>query len=215
MIRLAAYFNSLTAKQKKVYQAIETYIKLKGIPPTVREIGEMVGEKTPGAVQGILNRLEQKEVITRQLGAARSIQLVSEDNQMYAKPVYVPELKKISKRNIDDLTNIYNVNKYQPFPADLLSEGAGHIIIRCPDDSLADSGIKQEDTLFINTTSEIKPGDIVAVLYNTNTLIRYYHPNEGNDTVTLKADLDLIDKEVFTQDEIRIIGRLEGKYNKY
>lgn len=212
---MAAYFNSLTAKQKKVYQAIETYIKLKGIPPTVREIGEMVGEKTPGAVQGILNRLEQKEVITRQLGAARSIQLVSEDNQMYAKPAYVPELKKISKRNVDDLTNIYNVNKYQPIPSDFLSEGDGHIIIRCPDDSLADSGIKQNDTLFINTTSEIKAGDIVAVLYNTNTLVRYYHPHEGHDTVTLKADLDLIDKEVFTQDEIRIIGRLEGKYCKY
>ena len=76
-------FSSLTAKQKKVYSAIETYIKLKGIPPTVREIGEMVGEKTPGAVQGILNRLEQKGVIKRQLGAARSIQLVSEELRLH------------------------------------------------------------------------------------------------------------------------------------
>ncbi len=212
---MSATISSLTSKQKKVYQAIETYIKLKGIPPTVREIGEMVGEKTPGAVQGILNRLEQKQVIKRQLGAARSIQLVSADNQLYATPVYVPEIKKISKRNIDDLTNIYNVNKYQPVPADLVSGGDSHLIYRCPDDSLADSGIKQNDILFIDTGAIVKAGDIVLVLYNTNTLLRYYHPDEANNNIVLKADLDLIGKEEFSPDEIRIVGKLEGRYTKY
>ena len=57
---MAANFNTLTSKQKKVYAAIESYIKTNNIPPTVRELGEMIGEKTPGAVQGILSRLEQK-----------------------------------------------------------------------------------------------------------------------------------------------------------
>ena len=212
---MSANVNSLTSKQKKVYQAIETYIKLKGIPPTVREIGEMVGEKTPGAVQGILNRLEQKQVIKRQLGAARSIQLVSADSQLYADTVYVPEIKKISKRYIDDLTNIYNINKYQPIPSDLLTADSSHLLYRCPDDSLADSGIKQDDVLFIDTGSVVKTGDIVLVLYGTNTLLRYYHPDEENNIVYLKADLDLLGKEDFSPDEIRIVGKLEGRYTKY
>lgn len=112
---MASNYSSLTAKQKKVYMVIESYIKTHGIPPTVREIGELVGEKTPGAVQGILNRLEQKGVIKRQLGAARSIQLVSPDDQLYSKPVFVPKIKKISKRNLNDLTNIYNIELYHPF----------------------------------------------------------------------------------------------------
>ncbi len=212
---MSVYINGLTSKQKKVYQAIETYIRLKGIPPTVREIGEMVGEKTPGAVQGILNRLEQKQVIKRQLGAARSIQLVSSESQMYTNPVYVPEIKKISKRNIDDLTSIYNINKYQPMPSDFLSEGNSHLIVRCPDDSLADSGINRGDILFIDTGAEIKDGDIILAFYNTNTLLRYYHPDENSGMLYLKADLDLIGKETFEPDEVRIIGRLEGKYSKY
>ncbi|NJD02399.1 MAG: LexA family transcriptional regulator [Ruminiclostridium sp.] len=212
---MSANISSLTSKQKKVYQAIETYLKLKGIPPTVREIGEMVGEKTPGAVQGILNRLEQKQVIKRQLGAARSIQLVSADSKLYADPVYVPELKKISKRNIDDLANIYNISKYQPVPSDFLSTGNNHLIYRCPDDSLADSGIKQGDMLFIDASAEVKTGDIVLVLYNANTLLRYYHPDEAGDIIHLKADLDLIGKEEFSTDEIRIVGKLEGRYTKY
>jgi len=72
---------------------IESFIKSKGIPPTVREIGELVGEKTPGAVQGILNRLEQKGVIKREVGMARSIQLVNTNSQ-YAPHVYLPKIKK-------------------------------------------------------------------------------------------------------------------------
>jgi repressor LexA len=214
VIILSAYFNDLTAKQKKVYSAIETYIKLKGIPPTVREIGEMVGEKTPGAVQGILNRLEQKGVIKRQLGAARSIQLISE-SQMYANPVYIPEIKKISKRNIDDLVNIYNINKYQPVSPDFISEGDIYILLSCPDDSLSESGIKLEDMLLINTSTSLKQGDIVLVLYETHALLRYYYTEKDSDKIILKADLDLIGKEFFNPDEVRIIGKLDVKYTRY
>ncbi len=65
MVKVSVDFNFLTSKQKKVYTAIESFIKENGMPPTVREIGELIGEKTPGAVQGILNRLEEKGVIRK------------------------------------------------------------------------------------------------------------------------------------------------------
>jgi len=211
---MSVNFSNLTAKQKKVYSAIETYINLKGIPPTVREIGEMVGEKTPGAVQGILNRLEQKNVIKRQLGAARSIQLVSPDNQMYATPVYVPEIKKISKRNIDDLTNIYNIEKYHPVSPDVLSENCNYLIFECPDDGLSESGFGSNDTIFVNTSAELKSGDIVLIFYETRSLLRYYYPEEDG-TITLKADSSIINKENFTSDEVKIIGKVDGRYTKY
>lgn len=207
-------FGSLTAKQKKVYSAIETYINLKGIPPTVREIGEMVGEKTPGAVQGILNRLEQKGVIKRQLGAARSIQLISADNQMYATPVYIPEIKKISKRNVADLTNIYNIEKYHPVSPDALSENGSYLIFECPDDGLTESGFGSNDTIFVNTSAELKSGDIVLIFYEARSLLRYYYP-ENDGTLTLKADSSIIDKENFTLEEVKIIGRVDGRYTKF
>lgn len=93
MVKVSVDFNFLTSKQKKVYTAIESFIKENGMPPTVREIGELIGEKTPGAVQGILNRLEEKGVIRRQPRVARSIQLVQE-NSNYADHAYLPLIKK-------------------------------------------------------------------------------------------------------------------------
>jgi repressor LexA len=207
-------FNSLTAKQKKVYTAIETYINQNGIPPTVREIGELVGEKTPGAVQGILNRLEQKGVIKRQLGAARSIQLVSSDDQMYVKPAYIPEIKKISKRNISDLTNIYNIEKYHPFSPDFITEDNGYFLFESPVDGLAESGFGANDLILVNSTSDPKAGDIVLVFYENRSLLRYYYP-DSDGTLTLKADSSIIDKVRFSTEEVNIIGKVEGRYTRF
>jgi repressor LexA len=212
---LTANFNSLTSKQKKVYSAIETYIRMKGIPPTVREIGEMIGEKTPGAVQGILNRLEQKGVLKRQLGAARSIQLVTPDSQMYTDPVYLPEIKKISKRNIDDLSNIYNVVRYHPVSPELVPSCKGCLIVNCADDDLAEANIFQGDTLIIDPKASPVAGDIVLALYDTHVLLRYYYPGEEEGMLTLRGNTTFIDKEAFGNDEVRIIGRLSAKLNRY
>ncbi len=207
-------YSSLTAKQKKVYSIIESYIKVNGIPPTVREIGELVGEKTPGAVQGILNRLEQKGVIKRQLGAARSIQLVSQDDQMYSKPVFIPKIKKITKRNLDDLTSIYNIERYTPLAPEALSENGCFFLIDAPSDGLEESGFTEDDTILVNTSAELGNGDIVLVFYETRSLLRRYYPQE-NGTITLKADFSIIDKENFEPEEIQIIGKVEGRFSKF
>lgn len=217
MVKVTADFNLLTSKQKKVYSVIETFIKTRGIPPTVREIGEMVGEKTPGAVQGILNRLEQKGVIKREVGMARSIQLVNEQSQ-YLQPVYLPKIKKITNRNISDLFNVYNVIKYYPLPPIFESENPENcFIISCPDNSLINSSIKYEDSLIIdrNYENRLDDGDIVLVLYENHVLLRYFSKYENSGSIVLKADSDLIGKNVFSKDEIIIIGKLIGKYTAY
>jgi len=207
-------FNTLTAKQKKVYSAIETYMKQNSIPPTVREIGEMIGEKTPGAVQGILNRLEQKGVIKREIGMARSIKLLS-DNTLYANPVYIPEIKKISKRNVNDLLNMYNISKYQPVSPDLVSADENCFLATCPDNSLMDSGIKYGDMLIISMNSSLKDGDVILVMYDGHVLLRRYYIGEQPGTLVLKADSNLLNKEVFDSNEIVMIGKLTTKLTMF
>ncbi|MCX7749824.1 MAG: LexA family transcriptional regulator [Clostridia bacterium] len=207
-------FSSLTSKQKKIYYAIEAFIKSKKIPPTVREIGEMVGEKTPGAVQGILNRLEQKGVIKREIGMARSIQLVS-NHSHYVDPLYIPEVKKVNKRNVSDLLNIYNINKYQPVAPDIVESEKDCFMIKCPDNSLLESGIKYEDMLIISRECDIKDGDTVLVVYENHSLLRRYFADKQENFIKLEADVNLINKDTFEKDEVVIVGKLVGKYTKY
>lgn len=214
MVKVSVDLNFLTSKQKKVYIAIESFIKENGMPPTVREIGELIGEKTPGAVQGILNRLEEKGVIKRQPRVARSIQLVQE-NSNYADHVYLPLIKKISERNVDDLLNMYNIIKYYPVPSHLFENAEDSFIIKCPDNSLLDSDITYENTLVIDMKANLSDGDIILLMYENLVILRYYSVHEDSDKVILKADSDLIGKEVFSKDEIKIVGKLVAKYSKY
>lgn len=207
-------FFALTAKQKKVYSEIEAYIKSKGIPPTVREIGELVGEKTPGAVQGILNRLEQKGVIKREVGMARSIKLVMDQSQ-YAAPIYVPELKKVSSRNIESLFSVYNIIRYQPISPDLISNEDKCFALECPDNSLSESGIQYGDMLLLKRNFERKDGDIFLVLYDNHVMLRRFYQGNLQGKIVLKAENSVIDKEIFDSGEVVFVGRLCGKFRKY
>lgn len=202
---------SLTAKQKKVYLAIEKFIKTNNIPPTVREIGEMVGEKTPGSVQGILNRLEQKGVIERQIGMARSIRLVNK-NSLYSEPSYIPKIKKVTQRNVKDIYSVYNTEKYLPLPPELVETSSKMFIIECQNQGLVSKGINPGDLLIIDQESDLNDGDIVMFIYNNYTSFRQYHFTADKDIITLTSDINLFNKETFKKDEISIVGKVAGLF---
>lgn len=133
---------------------------------------------------------------------------------MYGKHVYVPKIKKISKRNVNDLTNIYNIELYHPISQEVLSENGDYIISDCPADGLTESGFGANDVIIVNRAAELKPGDIVLSFYETISLLRRFYP-ESDGTITLKADSKVIDKENFAPDEITIIGKVEGRYTRF
>lgn len=213
--KLSANISSLTAKQRKVFLVIESYIKSKGIPPTVREIGELVGEKTPGAVQGILNRLQEKGVIKRELGMARSIQLVTDD-LLYSDTVHIPELKRINQRNLDDLINVYNISTYHSISSEFMPSNDNCFIFECPGTGSRNQNSKEAKVLlFVNTTDPVNDGDNVLVQYKNHTLYREFHLSDDQDTVLLKGNDVIVEGEAFNKEEIRIIGKVTGKFIKY
>jgi repressor LexA len=215
VIELTTNYSNLTSKQKKVFSVIEAYIKSKGIPPTVREIGEMIGEKTPGAVQGILNRLEQKGVIKRQLGMARSIQLAT-DNTLYSGTVHVPELKRINQRNLDDLINVYNISKYHSISSEFISPEENSFIFERPGlGSETQTPGKATELLFVSIAADIKEGESVLVQYENHTLLREFHMPDQQDMVLLEGNDGIVEKESFNKDEIKIIGKVTAKFIKY
>jgi len=209
-----ADFNLLTSRQKKVYSVIESYIRYNGIPPTVREIGEMVGEKTPGAVQGILNRMEQKGVLTRQSGLARSIRLLASES-IYENPIYIPVLKKIDKRNIKNLFNIYNISKFIPLSPEIAQNREGLFITACPANNLSGMGITTKDKLIIDTKSQYKNGDIVLVFCNDHTSLNIYLRENDDDTIILKTSCKSDDTALFKKDELQIIGKVICKFTYF
>lgn len=66
----------LTARQQQVYDYIRERISTRGYGPTVREIGEFIGIKSPNGVVCHLRALERKGMIRRVANKSRAIELV-------------------------------------------------------------------------------------------------------------------------------------------
>ena len=63
----------LTEKQRQIYQFIVSFQQDHGYPPSVREIGEYVGLKSPSTVHFHLKGLEEAGIITKAEGKTRAI----------------------------------------------------------------------------------------------------------------------------------------------
>jgi repressor LexA len=68
----------VTERQQAVYEFIRDKIRNRGYGPTVREIGENFGIKSPNGVMCHLKALEKKGIITRERNMSRAIQLSAE-----------------------------------------------------------------------------------------------------------------------------------------
>ena len=67
----------LSSMQQKIYAYIADCIQRQGYPPSVREIGEAVGLKSPSTVHFHLKHLEEAGVISKGSGKGRAITLTA------------------------------------------------------------------------------------------------------------------------------------------
>src|SRR5580692_5119519 len=80
-------FSQLTERQHEIYNFSRDKIENRGYGPTVREIGEGFGIKSPNGVMCHLKALEKKGLITRQEFSARAIQLVDHKRPSVGLPM--------------------------------------------------------------------------------------------------------------------------------
>ena len=65
----------LSKMQQRIYDYIVSFIRDQGYPPSVREIGEAVGLKSPSTVHVHLKKLAEAGVIEKGAGKGRAITL--------------------------------------------------------------------------------------------------------------------------------------------
>ena len=91
----------LSPKQARIYEFILSFTQENGYPPSVREIADAVGLKSPSTVHFHLKSLEEAGVITRGAGKTRAITAVHQMDRppanIFAK--MVTRKKKIAEIN--------------------------------------------------------------------------------------------------------------------
>lgn len=167
----------LSTMQKKIYTYIASYIQAQGYPPSVREIGEAVGLKSPSTVHFHLKNLEEAGVITKGRGKGRAIALTSPPGALEAAPSPAP-----SAPPVDRVPILGNVAAGSPILAqecieDYLAFDAGgreeeYFALRVRGESMLNAGILPGDLVVVHRQQTANNGEIVVAMIDDEATVK-------------------------------------------
>ena len=200
--------SSISSKQQQILDVIQAAIKAKGYPPSVREIGEAVGLKSPSTVHMHLNKLEQQGAIRRESEKNRAIDVVGSSPMRNVAMTMVPLVGRVTAGQ--PILATENIEDTYPFPVDLVGQ-EDVFMLKVDGESMIQAGIFDGDYLIVRDQDSARNGDIVVALVDGEeaTVKRFFHEK---DRVRLQPENDRMDP-IYTRD-VAVLGKVIGVYRK-
>ena len=154
---------SPSARQREILDFIESEMRTRGYPPSVREIGEAVGLTSTSTVHAHLATLQRLGYLRRDPSKPRAIEVRYDPESGAAverRPVrHVPLVGDVAAGT--DVLAQENVEELLPLPADFTGEGQ-LFVLRVRGDSMIDAGIFDGDYAVVRQDPEPRKGDVVV-----------------------------------------------------
>lgn len=200
----------LNQRQQEVLQYIKKVQLQKGYPPTVREIGQGVGLKSPATVHGHLRALEEKGYIRRDACKQRALELTEKALPESALPEPLP-LKEMTSIPLlgtiaagQPLLADEQVEDFYPLPLDFVHSNKQLFMLRVQGESMIEAGIFNGDLLVVEQTPQVANGEIAAVLLEDSATVKYFYKEK--DFYRLRpANSSMAD---IIAHEVQILGRV-------
>ena len=154
----------LSKMQQRIYDFLASYIQSRGYPPSVREIGEAVGLKSPSTVHFHLKHLEEAGVIAKGAGKGRAITLM-------AQPV--PEDKVPIVGNVAAGSPILAeecIEDYLTF--DTGGRAGEYFALRVRGESMLNAGILPGDLVVVRRQETANNGEIVVAMIEDEATVK-------------------------------------------
>lgn len=198
----------LTARQRQILECIETSMRDRGYPPSVREIGEAVGLTSPSTVHNHLASLQAKGFLRRDPSKPRAIEVrydAMSGSPVERRPVrHVPIVGDVAAGT--DVLAAENITESMPLPADLVGEG-DLFMLKVRGESMIDAGILDGDYVVARSQTTAERGDIViAGIPGDEATVKTFVPK--GDTIILRPANPNLDDMVFSPDDVSIFGRV-------
>lgn len=162
----------LTNMQNKIYQYIAACIREQGYPPSVREIGEAVGLKSPSTVHFHLKHLEEAGVIEKNAGKGRAITLST-------PPIpadQVPILGNVAAGS--PILAEECIEDYLTF--DTGGHGEEYFALRVRGESMLNAGILPGDLVVVRRQQTAQNGEIVVAMIEDEATVKTYSRKNGH-----------------------------------
>ncbi len=198
----------LTPRQREVLVIIEEYVRDRGYPPSVRDIGEAVGLTSPSTVHAHLSALQRRGYLRRDPAKPRALEVrwdPTSDAVAERRPVrHVPLVGDVAAGA--DVLAQENVEEVLPLPADFTGEG-DLFMLRVRGDSMIDAGILDGDYVVCRSQSTADEGQIVVAGIPGDEATVKTFTRSGAKIVLQPANARL-GPMVFEADEVAVFGRV-------
>ena len=202
----------LTNRQKEILDLIKKQIVKNGYPPTVREIGEMLGLSSPATIQSHLDNLVAKGYIKKDGSKNRTIELLVPNEFMIQdeKVASVPLLGMVTAGN--PIEAIERADETFDLPATLIPKRKEIFTLEISGDSMIEKGIFDGDLVIVERSNTAKNGEMVVAMTSENevTLKTYYK----EDSYIRLQPANQAYEPLYLND-ITILGKAIGLYRKF
>ena len=188
----------MTKMQQRIYDYIAQTIREQGYPPSVREIGEAVGLKSPSTVHFHLKHMEELGVLNKGAGKGRAIALthpaenvapVREVTPRIVEPE-IPAGKVPVVGNVAAGTPILAqecIEDYLTF--DTNGRDGEYFALRVRGESMFYAGILPDDLVVVHQQQEARNGEIVVALLEDEATVKRLQ-RKGNEVWLLPENPD-------------------------
>ena len=198
----------LTDRQRQVLEFIDTEVRRRGYPPSVREIGEAVGLSSPSTVHAHLAALQDKGYIHRDPTKPRALEITFEPTSgatVERRPVrHVPLVGDVAAGT--GVLAAENIEETLPVPEDLTGDG-DLFMLRVRGDSMIEVGIYDGDYVVVRSQPTAENGEIVvAGIPGEEATVKTFLRRRNK--IVLRPENTTMDEMVFDADEITVYGRV-------
>lgn len=192
-------------RSQQILDFITDYSRDNGYPPTIREICDGVGLKSPSTVHGHLERLRRAGKLDKADAKTRAIK-VSEADPL-TEFLEVPVLGNVAAGV--PITAQEDIQRTFPLPMDFANKGEV-FMLRVRGESMINAGIFSGDYIIVEQTNVAHNGQMVVALIDDEVTVKTFYKEA--DHIRLQPENDFMEPIIVR--EVAILGKVVGVYRK-
>jgi repressor LexA len=176
--------DQLTEKEFQALRHLRNAIVHEGRSPSIRELAQALGYKSPRTAFLVLNRLFERGWLKRRPNGELQFRKELPGATDHARTVQIPLVGSVACGV--PLLAEENIEAFIPVSTSLAKSGNKYFFLRAVGDSMDAAGIQNGDLMLVRQQSQAENGDKVVALINDEATVKEFH--REREMVVLKPN---------------------------